>query len=126
MAAPPADSVGAETQHGEAEPRAVLVSSGVAGVHGTVRHGAVAGGRAGARLGFGLPQEEEKEGAGGRRHVVGGASMSTQGERGARHGAAGELHGGMAHRGRTVATGRCQFYGKTPGTVFLLLFCFSF
>ena len=31
------DSAGAEMQHGEAELRAVLASSGVAGVHGTVR-----------------------------------------------------------------------------------------
>ena len=62
MAASPADSVGAETQHGEAEPRAVLVSSGVAGVHGTVRHGAVAGG--GRQLGRirVCPGGEEREG----------------------------------------------------------------
>ena len=39
MAASLVDSVGAEMQHGEAELRAVLASSGVAGVHGTVRHG---------------------------------------------------------------------------------------
>ena len=37
MAASLVDSVGAEMQHGEAELRAVLASSGVAGVHGTVR-----------------------------------------------------------------------------------------
>ena len=33
------NSAGGEEQHGEADLGAVLASSGVAGVHGTVRHG---------------------------------------------------------------------------------------
>ena len=56
MAASLVDSVGAEMQHGEAELRAVLASSGVAGVHGTVRHG----GGGGRKRELGLRERESR------------------------------------------------------------------
>ena len=112
MAASPVDSVGAETQHGEAEPRAVLASFGVAGVHGTVQRPEAGKMAAAEEIGLGLGRAAGARSRGGVRRsctAAGGPPLDHHG--GARQGGARGRHGGMVAAVSPLSPqGRCRFY----------------